>query len=58
MKQRDYDSTVARVAGNILAGLVMHPEFGPNEQAADRAVELARHIVSEVKRTEPDREGR
>ena len=51
---RDYDSTVARIAGNILGG-------APNLWQADKfyveaarlAVRAAREIVAETKRTEP-----
>ena len=54
-KQRDYDSTVARIAGNILSGHV--PGNMNKEQhfidTAYYAVKLARAIVAEVKRTEP-----
>ncbi len=49
---RDYDSTVARIAGNIAAGLVRTP--GYNGRVAEDAVELARAIVAEVRRTEPE----
>lgn len=51
--KRTYDSTVARIAGNIMAGLVMHPDFGPWEATVRTAVSLARLIVAETKRTEP-----
>lgn len=56
-KQRDYDSTVARVAGNILSGMVsaMGTRLG-REHRADAvatSVEMARMIVAEVRRTEP-----
>lgn len=55
MNERKYDSTVARIAGNIAGG------FGPaallydvpTEKLAAVAVDLARAIVAEVKRTEP-----
>lgn len=46
-------STLARVAGNIAAGLMTHPEFGPNDETVMRAVALARFLVAEVERTEP-----
>lgn len=54
MPPRSYDSTVARMAGNILSGqnLVM---VGSNvEHYAVIAVAAARAILEEVKRTEPD----
>lgn len=53
--KRDYDSTVARIAGNIVSGygrkLVWSPES--DFEDARRAVSLARAIVAETKRTEP-----
>lgn len=49
--KRNYDSTVARMAGNILSG--EWPKTVENaEQAVEWAVELARAIVAEVQRTE------
>lgn len=56
---RDYDSTVARMAGNIAAGLAC--EYSPlhldePRHRADitrRAVQLARELIDEVKRTQP-----
>lgn len=63
-QKRDYDSTVARIAGNIAAGLVATDEHsGPYNWQTDelgvakRAVSLARAIVAEVKSTEPNAEG-
>lgn len=65
MSQRDYDSTVARIAGNIAAGLVARndsrldfrctaPELRKFEKSiAEITVGMARAIVAEVKRTEP-----
>lgn len=53
MPKPDYDTTLARIAGNIAAGLVMHQEFGPCQDTVERAVELARAVVAEIKRTEP-----
>lgn len=55
---KKYDTTVARMAGNIASGLINGPEgyFGTlNEQKtiAEMAVLLAREIVAEVERTEP-----
>src|SRR5688572_1548237 len=59
-RQRDYDSTVARIAGNLLSG---HPQMreaamfeADVEMLAHRAVWLARAIVAETKRTEPKAE--
>lgn len=55
--KRDYDSTVARIAGNIAAGLVTTHTFGPEggqyHRLAPTAVNIARWIVAEVKATEP-----
>lgn len=50
MAKRDYDSTVARIAGNLLSG-DRCKGYGPQE-AAYVAVELARAIIAETKRTE------
>ena len=54
MKQRDYDSTVARIAGNLLSG---HPSItnGLEIHGDDikAAVASARAIVEETRRTEP-----
>lgn len=55
--QRKYDSMVARIAGNIAAGMVT--PIGPRMDEVDRvrvvkqSVQLARMIVSYVERTEP-----
>lgn len=53
---RKYDSTIARVAGNIASGLI--ERFNPTSPTnltllAQTSVELARAIVAEVGRTEP-----
>ena len=63
MKARDYDSTVARIAGNILSGIPLlavctESEREEEQILVERAVARARAIVAEVKRTEPDQEGR
>ncbi len=53
-RQRDYDSTVARIAGNILSGnpnLFMDNE--DDRRVARKAVWLARIIIAETKLTEP-----
>ena len=60
-EKKKYDSTVARIAGNIAAGLIRlePPRDGSSrrywepETLAKRAVEYARFIVAEVERTEP-----
>lgn len=53
-----YDTTVARIAGNILGGMLADPNVtaGSAESRAilvGNAVTLARAIVAEVQRTEP-----
>ena len=53
---RDYDSTVARIAGNILSGhLTAAMELTEHDLGvlARSAVRLARAIVEETRRTEP-----
>jgi hypothetical protein len=64
-KPRDYDSTVARMAGNIAAGLVSKVDINGSglngvEGVADwiksvtlLSVGIARAILAETKRTEP-----
>jgi hypothetical protein len=58
-QKRDYDSTVARIAGNLLSGMTRissDPDGLLNDtekRAARWAVSMARAIVAEVKRTEP-----
>lgn len=51
---RDYDSTVARIAGNILSGFPFD-EYTPQDQErfVVEAVQMARAIVAETKRTQP-----
>ena len=58
---RDYDSTVARIAGNIAAAVTMDINRDAvtdrnrtdAEIVAVAVVKLARAIIAEVKRTEP-----
>ena len=53
---RDYDSTVARIAGNIASGIsgIGHPEGTLNaEDIAQWSVKVARLIVDETRRTAP-----
>ncbi len=63
--ERNYDSTVARIAGNIMSGLIpaivdAKEELGDAaldhvmHQAVVTCVDFARRIVAEVKRTAPD----
>lgn len=69
MEKRKYDSTVARIAGNILGHLLAHQQgnradngkpftFTHKPELADVtiAVSAARAIVAEVERTEPKAE--
>ena len=51
--KRDYDSTVARIAGNLLSGMDHTLSHEQDLKAAQWAVEMARAIVAEVKRTAP-----
>ncbi len=65
MLQRKYDSTVARIAGNIASGLVAKQDYRCSEMSTAEGVTkwaqsvvlmsvgLARAIVAEVERTEP-----
>ena len=59
-QKRDYDSTVARIAGNIFSGLATlawEASTTTNEdQLAAWCVERARSIVAETKRTEPPKD--
>ena len=52
MAKPDYDTTLARIAGNIAAGLVAQPSRlnAHPENIAEDAVEIARYIVERVKR--------
>lgn len=55
MSTRKYDSTIARMAGNIAAGWIglgRTVEEGTLEDLARQSVALARLIVAEVERTE------
>ena len=51
--KRPYDSTVARIAGNIASGLVARGHYSSTEGLAHDAVRLARAIVAETINTEP-----
>lgn len=63
MAARDYDTTVARMAGNILAGTLTYQQLArighlgtPGDDAAlavRGAVLVARAAVAEVRRTQP-----
>lgn len=60
-KPRDYDSTVARMAGNIAAGCHEGHDWSDGDDAylrlAIHCVKIARAIVAETKRTEPKESG-
>ena len=47
--QRDYDSTIVRMAGNIAAGLVTNKEL-PVVEVVRQSVAMALAIVEEAKR--------
>jgi hypothetical protein len=58
-QKRTYDSTVARIAGNIASGFVSDPavswpmDAGAAKVLAKSFVMLAREIIAETERTEP-----
>jgi hypothetical protein len=57
-EKRKYDSTVARIAGNI-AGHILNDSYEGSEtfspaSVAEAAVKVARAIVAETERTEPE----
>lgn len=65
MKQLNPDGTMARIAGNIAAGLVSHDLFVNSDAnrraAAQQAVEMAEQIIADVRsrmpvKTTPDAE--
>lgn len=58
---KGYDSTVARIAGNILSGVFDEPTLQGiglrgvgDHHVIEGAVAVARAIVAETKRTEPE----
>jgi hypothetical protein len=53
MEKKDYDTTIARMAGNIAAGMVDHHtvEQKDADDIARETVAIARAIVAEIKRT-------
>lgn len=59
MEKRKYDSTVARIAGNILSGLVSNPgavsdwAIVGETSVEQTAVRMARAVIAEVQRAEP-----
>lgn len=52
MAAKKYDSTVARIAGNVAAGMWESNKHIPT--LATDSVRLARAIIAEVERTEPE----
>lgn len=52
MSKQKYDSTVARIAGNLLSGYA-NGRMSDTDNVVKRAVALARDIVAETIRTEP-----
>lgn len=58
MAERKYDSTVARIAGNLLSSLVIPSTTSKREELARDAVAMARAIVAETKRTDPEPEAK
>lgn len=59
MKKRDYDTSVARIAGNVLSGLVPTGKIlTPGEELgfAKAAVRMARLIVTAVCDSDPQKE--
>lgn len=57
-EKKKYDTTVARIAGNIASGYVRDRDSDgnpwPDENIAEWSVFMARAIVAEVERTEPE----
>lgn len=56
--KRDYDSTVARIAGNVAPALIATTSIELRDEhnrllLAEMAVCIARAIVAEVRETEP-----
>jgi hypothetical protein len=50
--KKRYDSTVARIAGNILSGLAPNIGRGDEQRTVEWAVRLARLVVAEVEKIE------
>lgn len=52
--KKKYDSTVARIAGNLLSGVWDRSSTDDEQEViVEWAVSMARAIVAEVERTEP-----
>lgn len=59
MSKPKYDSTVARIAGNILSDISVTSGYKVSDvdrKCVEWAVAMAREIVAEVQRTEPGAE--
>lgn len=52
---KPYDTTLARIAGNIASGLVSRGGQGSDEELAQVAINLARIIVNKLRTDRPDR---
>jgi len=52
MPKPDYDTTLARIVGNLMSGYV-EVDGTRRAEAVTRAVAQARAIIEEIKRTEP-----
>lgn len=55
---KKYDSTVARIAGNIASGMAEDVYKGRFQFVAKLSVEAARAIIAEVERTESPAEAK
>jgi hypothetical protein len=59
MTPKPYDTTVARIAGNIASGLATRDDIlnhpADEEPLAQIAVRIARLVIAEVQRTEPEK---
>lgn len=57
LEKKKYDTTLARMAGNIAAGFIAgetpHGAWEQRERFAEAAVAIARAIVAEIEKTEP-----
>lgn len=53
--KKGYDTTLARIAGNIASGLVSRGGHGTDEELAQVAINLAHIIVNKLRTDRPDR---
>ncbi len=51
------ESTIARIAGNLLSGIKLHLGESDEREVVQRAVSRARAITAEVQRTRPSGRG-